>query len=143
MRRAQNLTERRQIAACFYTSLAHGSVQRPWSGSRRSVRNRRRGCLVKFFFFLMIRRPPRSTLFPYTTLFRSESFGAGLVTAAFLSFLMRISDKRQAATQYALLTALYALPRSIMAPIGGKVADVWGYPTFFALTFLQIGRAHV
>src|SRR3712207_8252253 len=25
------------------------------------------------FFFLMIRRPPRSTLFPYTTLFRSEA----------------------------------------------------------------------
>src|SRR5260370_20884912 len=29
-----------------------------------------------FFFFLMIRRPPRSTLFPYTTLFRSLIFGA-------------------------------------------------------------------
>src|SRR2546430_13375546 len=29
-----------------------------------------------FFFFLMIRRPPRSTLFPYTTLFRSEAFFA-------------------------------------------------------------------
>src|SRR2546430_13545192 len=27
-----------------------------------------------FFFFLMIRRPPRSTLFPYTTLFRSNAF---------------------------------------------------------------------
>src|SRR4028118_2432231 len=27
---------------------------------------------VLFFFFLMIRRPPRSTLFPYTTLFRSH-----------------------------------------------------------------------
>src|SRR5258708_19884303 len=27
--------------------------------------------LISFFFFLMIRRPPRSTLFPYTTLFRS------------------------------------------------------------------------
>src|SRR5690348_18209905 len=27
--------------------------------------------LSHFFFFLMIRRPPRSTLFPYTTLFRS------------------------------------------------------------------------
>src|SRR5258708_25149795 len=26
------------------------------------------------FFFLMIRRPPRSTLFPYTTLFRSREF---------------------------------------------------------------------
>src|SRR3989442_6439964 len=29
--------------------------------------------LCFFFFFLMIRRPPRSTLFPYTTLFRSSS----------------------------------------------------------------------
>src|SRR2546428_14163758 len=28
-------------------------------------------CVYVFFFFLMIRRPPRSTLFPYTTLFRS------------------------------------------------------------------------
>src|SRR2546425_9640563 len=28
-----------------------------------------------FFFFLMIRRPPRSTLFPYTTLFRSPNAG--------------------------------------------------------------------
>src|SRR2546426_7292516 len=27
--------------------------------------------MLSFFFFLMIRRPPRSTLFPYTTLFRS------------------------------------------------------------------------
>src|SRR2546427_9632658 len=33
------------------------------SGSSRSL-----------FFFLMIRRPPRSTLFPYTTLFRSPGF---------------------------------------------------------------------
>src|SRR5260221_6630079 len=29
-----------------------------------------------FFFFLMIRRPPRSTLFPYTTLFRSRPRGS-------------------------------------------------------------------
>jgi PAT family beta-lactamase induction signal transducer AmpG len=66
----------------------------------------------------------------------AESFGGGLATAAFLSFLMRISDKRQAATQYALLTALYALPRPLLAPIGGKIADLWGYPTFFMWTFL-------
>src|SRR5205807_8278707 len=31
------------------------------------------------FFFLMIRRPPRSTLFPYTTLFRSHHARAALV----------------------------------------------------------------
>src|SRR2546429_7112767 len=30
--------------------------------------------LFVLFFFLMIRRPPRSTLFPYTTLFRSRAF---------------------------------------------------------------------
>ena len=35
-----------------------------------------RYCFI--FFFLMIRRPPRSTLFPYTTLFRSTYFGKSL-----------------------------------------------------------------
>src|SRR2546422_1558996 len=33
--------------------------------------------IVYFFFFLMIRRPPRSTLFPYTTLFRSRNSARG------------------------------------------------------------------
>src|SRR5258707_2236495 len=40
-----------------------------------------------FFFFLMIRRPPRSTLFPYTTLFRSTGAagtGAGFVDRSYL-----------------------------------------------------------
>src|SRR5215208_2662946 len=34
-----------------------------------------RGSLLIAFFFLMIRRPPRSTLFPYTTLFRPPARG--------------------------------------------------------------------
>src|SRR5690349_24711857 len=38
--------------------------------------------LLIFLFFLMIRRPPRSTLFPYTTLFRSSV--PGLYRTAFL-----------------------------------------------------------
>src|SRR3712207_9077091 len=44
--------------------------------------------MFMFFFFLMIRRPPRSTLFPYTTLFRSEQLPAiwrRLVDAGFES----------------------------------------------------------
>src|SRR5256885_3171276 len=41
------------------------------------------------FFFLMIRRPPRSTLFPYTTLFRSH-----------LDFVHAGSDVTQALTYY-------------------------------------------
>src|SRR2546430_13645676 len=35
-----------------------------------------------FFFFLMIRRPPRSTLFPYTTLFRSVILAKALMVYA-------------------------------------------------------------
>src|SRR4028118_2438948 len=35
------------------------------------------------FFFLMIRRPPRSTLFPYTTLFRSRTFSLAISNRLF------------------------------------------------------------
>src|SRR5438270_6508299 len=35
--------------------------------------------MLHLFFFLMIRRPPRSTLFPYTTLFRSKGNDKGKV----------------------------------------------------------------
>src|SRR3712207_7457811 len=34
--------------------------------------------MTLLFFFLMIRRPPRSTLFPYTTLFRSQQLRVGV-----------------------------------------------------------------
>src|SRR2546430_13427533 len=37
---------------------------------------------INLFFFLMIRRPPRSTLFPYTTLFRSETTARNIFHAA-------------------------------------------------------------
>src|SRR5260221_6473737 len=40
-----------------------------------------------FFFFLMIRRPPRSTLFPYTTLFRSALGEGGSAALSALSSL--------------------------------------------------------
>src|SRR5688572_33182469 len=42
--------------------------------------------IIFYFFFLMIRRPPRSTLFPYTTLFRS----AGVDPAAWLVELVEL-----------------------------------------------------
>src|SRR2546430_16641353 len=42
--------------------------------------------LFLFFFFLMIRRPPRSTLFPYTTLFRSKISGRLKVMANLISY---------------------------------------------------------
>src|SRR5439155_26192659 len=42
------------------------------------------------FFFLLPRRPPRSTLFPYTTLFRSQGSGAG---SRFLSGPRQVGDR--------------------------------------------------
>src|SRR5688572_32181015 len=44
-----------------------------------------------FFFFLMIRRPPRSTLFPYTTLFRSQALGGVLFQILGAAFLYLIN----------------------------------------------------
>src|SRR2546430_12495146 len=46
------------------------------------------------FFFLMIRRPPRSTLFPYTTLFRSQrAHGLGAAAPGRLSAPPRRADQ--------------------------------------------------
>src|SRR6202022_5103691 len=46
------------------------------------------------FFFLMIRRPPRSTLFPYTTLFRSSAHSSQIVTPLSLRYLTLVSPLR-------------------------------------------------
>src|SRR5262249_62242455 len=54
--------------------------------------------LSLFFFFLMIRRPPRSTLFPYTTLFRSVSIPGGRCGRA-LRFRPRSARTRRPAPE--------------------------------------------
>jgi PAT family beta-lactamase induction signal transducer AmpG len=64
-----------------------------------------------------------------------ESFTGGLGTAAFLAFLMHICDKRQAATEYALLSALFGLTRSLAGGVSGWGAAQLGYGAYFALTF--------
>src|SRR3712207_7035050 len=48
----------------------------------------------------MIRRPPRSTLFPYTTLFRSEAAGVGMAHAAPDGSWLRINGKLAEITGY-------------------------------------------
>src|SRR2546430_17567535 len=51
--------------------------------------------IIIYFFFLMIRRPPRSTLFPYTTLFRSAQKVEQKLCGG--GGLPRCADERQAA----------------------------------------------
>ena len=65
-----------------------------------------------------------------------ESFGQGLGTAAFLTLLMRLCDRRHAATQYALLSALFALSRHVAGAASGFATTRFGYALFFAYTFL-------
>lgn len=66
----------------------------------------------------------------------AESFGQGLGTAAFLTLLMRLCDKEHAATQYALLSALFSLTRHLSGAASGFAAHHFGYALFFACTFL-------
>jgi PAT family beta-lactamase induction signal transducer AmpG len=65
----------------------------------------------------------------------AESFTGGLGTAAFLAFLMAIVDKRRSATEYALLSSVFALSRSVAGWAGGIGAQELGYAPYFLLTF--------
>src|SRR5688572_4308568 len=65
-----------------------------------------------------------------------EQFTYGLGTAAFLSFLMSLCSKRFAATQYALLSALFRVGGVIAGAISGAITQHVGYGTYFLITFL-------
>jgi len=64
-----------------------------------------------------------------------ENFAAGLGTAAFVAFLMSVCERRYAATQYAVLSALLALTRSVAGRASGELAETFGYAHYFLLTF--------
>src|SRR5512136_1770966 len=74
---------------------------------------------------------PRESIYAASML---ESFTQGLGTAAFLSFLMNLCDREHAATQYALLSALFALTRDVVGAFSGIGVERLGYSTYFALT---------
>ena len=73
----------------------------------------------------------------------AESFTGGLGTAAFLAFLMAIVDKRHSATEYALLSSVFALSRSVAGWAGGFGAEAMGYAPYFLLTFFLSFPAYV
>jgi MFS transporter, PAT family, beta-lactamase induction signal transducer AmpG len=64
-----------------------------------------------------------------------ENFAAGLGTAAFVAFLMSVCERRYAATQYAVLSALLALSRTVAGGASGAIAEQLGYAEYFLLTF--------
>ncbi|MBA3497309.1 MAG: MFS transporter [Gemmatimonadales bacterium] len=73
---------------------------------------------------------------PITAAALFENFAAGLGTAAFLAFLMSVCERRYAATQFALLTAVFALSRWAAGLMSGVLAERLGFSAYFFLTFL-------
>jgi len=64
-----------------------------------------------------------------------ESLTGGLGTGAFLAFLMGITSKARATTEYAILSSIFAFSRAVAGWAGGIGAQELGYALYFFLTF--------
>ncbi len=67
-----------------------------------------------------------------------ELLTSGMGTGAFSVLLLRVTQRRFSATQYALFSSLFALPRLLAGPISGFLVDAIGWPSFF-LASLTMG----
>jgi PAT family beta-lactamase induction signal transducer AmpG len=65
-----------------------------------------------------------------------ELLTSGMGTGAFAVLLLRLTEKRFSATQYALFSSLFALPRVLAGPITGFAVDAVGWSTFFLFTLI-------
>ena len=65
----------------------------------------------------------------------TESLTAGLGTGAFLAFLMAITSRAKATTEYAILSSIFAFSRAVAGWAGGIGAQEMGYAGYFLLTF--------
>jgi PAT family beta-lactamase induction signal transducer AmpG len=86
-------------------------------------------------YFLLSRLPAPNIPFMYGAA-GFELFTSGLGTGAFSVLLIRLTQKRFSATQYALFSSLFALPRVLAGPISGFAVDAVGWPTFFLSTMV-------
>src|SRR5215213_7238937 len=87
---------------------------------------------LSFFFFLMIRRPPRSTLFPYTTLFRSWRAPAARIPAIQRTGETPPVEPRGAVTP----------PPTSAFRRTAWIAAYAGLSSFWVYTCGEVGRSH-
>src|SRR5262249_29179234 len=71
----------------------------------------------------------------YATMF-FETVVIGMGTGAFSVLLLRLTSKKFSATQYALLSSIFALGRTASGPLAGVLVDALGWPLFFWLTIV-------
>jgi len=84
-----------------------------------------------YFLLAVLDRPNVAVMYGATGF---EVFSAGLGMGAFGVLLLRLTEKRFSATQYALLSSLFAVPRVVAGPITGFTVSAIGWPSFFLLT---------
>ena len=63
-----------------------------------------------------------------------ENLSGGMGTAAFLAFLMSLTQQRFTATQFAMLSAFASVGRVWVGPLAGVLAESIGWPVFFVVS---------
>ena len=63
-----------------------------------------------------------------------DNFAAGFAGSALIAYMSGLTSPAFAATQYALLSSLYALPGKFIGGFSGAVVDTYGYPVLFTAT---------
>ena len=86
------------------------------------------------YYLLAILDEPNVTAMYAATGF--ELLTSGMGTGAFSVLLLRLTEKRFSATQYALFSSLFALPRVLAGPITGFTVDALGWSIFFLSTIV-------
>ena len=86
-----------------------------------------------YYFVSLPGRPVLPLMYGATSF---ELFTAGLGTGAFSVLMLRMTQKRFSATQFALFTSLFALPRLLAGPIAGVAVDAMGWSWFFLSTLV-------
>jgi MFS transporter, PAT family, beta-lactamase induction signal transducer AmpG len=114
-------------------ALIGGQCTRKWGIFRALLLLGIAQAVSNLFYAAAAALPPSAALMYLASVV--ESFCGGLGTAPFLAFLMSICDKSHAATQYALLSALFGLTRVMAGAVSGVAAEALGYASYFTLTF--------
>jgi PAT family beta-lactamase induction signal transducer AmpG len=87
-----------------------------------------------YFFLSRLAQPSVPLMYAATSF---ELGTSGLGTGAFSVLLLRMTQKRFSATQYALFSSLFALPRVLAGPISGFAVDAVGWSAFFLSTMVM------
>ncbi|MFS8820544.1 MFS transporter [Synechococcus sp. W60.1] len=72
-----------------------------------------------------------------------DNMAGGMGTAAFLAFLMSLCDRQFSATQYALLTSVFAVGGTLAGAVSGYLAAAVNWPLFYLITAMTAAPAMV